>query len=277
MRRLLRTALLVAAALTAANLAGRPNRPAPPPVPGAVWMAAAQPALVHRTQCPEPQNTADPRPLLWVVDGAGDLRGCSNAVSQANLLAGTPVEVATFLWSHGHRRLLADQIDADHARDQGKRLAGLIRIRQAREPGRRVLIVAHSAGCAVALAAGDNLPADSVDRVVLFAPSVSVGYDIRPTLRASREGVDVFCSKKDWVALGLVTRVVGTTDRFGAAAAGRNGFRAGTVSADDVPLLRQHFWTADVAWTGHTGGHHGMYSTTFLHHYLFPLVGVSVR
>ncbi|MFO0801119.1 MAG: alpha/beta hydrolase [Gemmataceae bacterium] len=277
MRRLLRTALLVAAALTAANLAGRPNRPAPPPVPGAAWMAAGQPALVHRTQCPEPQNTADPRPLLWVVDGAGDLRGCSNAVTQANLLAGTPVEVATFLWSHGHRRLLADQIDADHAREQGKRLAGFVRDRQAREPGRRVLIVAHSAGCAVALAAGDNLPADSVDRVVLFAPSVSVGYDLRPTLRASREGVDVFCSKKDWVALGLVTRVVGTTDRFGAAAAGRNGFRAGTVSADDVPLLRQHFWTSDVAWTGHTGGHHGMYSATFLHHYLFPLVGVSVR
>jgi len=277
MRRILSTILLAVAALSAANLAGRPNRPAPPPVPGATWMAAGQPALVHRTQCPEPQNTADPRPLVWVVDGAGDLRGCSNAVTQANLLAGTPVEVATFYWSHGHRRLLADQIDADHAREQGRRLAALIRERQRREPGRRVVVVAHSAGCAVALAAGDNLPADSVDRVVLFAPSVSVGYDLRPTIRAAREGLDVFCSKKDWVALGLVTRVVGTTDRFGAAAAGRNGFRADTVADADVPLLRQHFWTADVAWSGHTGGHHGMYSPTFLHHYLFPLIGVSVR
>jgi hypothetical protein len=277
MRRILRTTLLAVAALSAANLAGRPNRPAPPPVPGASWMAVAPPVLVHRTQCPEPQNTADPRPLLWVLDGAGDLRGCSSAVAQANLLAGSPVEVVPYNWSHGHRRLLADQIDADHAREQGKRVAGFIRERQNREPGRRVLLVAHSAGCAVALAACENLPADSIDRVVLFAPSVSVGYDVRPTIRAAREGLDVFCSKKDWVALGFVTRVVGTTDRFGAAAAGRNGFRAAGVDADDVPLLRQHFWTAEVAWSGHTGGHHGMYSPTFLHHYLFPLVGVSVR
>ncbi|HYH65297.1 MAG TPA: alpha/beta hydrolase [Urbifossiella sp.] len=276
MRRTLRTLLLAIAALSAANLAGRPNRPAPP-VPGASWLAAGPPALVHRTQCPEHRNAADPRPLVWVVDGAGDLRGCSNALVQANLLAGTPIEVSTFNWSHGHRRLLADQVDAGHARDQGKRLAALIRERQAREPGRRVVLVSHSAGCAVTLAAGDYLPADSIDRVVMFAPSVSVGYDLRPSLRAAREGVDVFCSKKDWVALGLVTRVVGTTDRFGAAAAGRNGFRADTVTDADVPLLRQHFWTADVAWTGHTGGHHGMYSATFLHHYLFPLVGVSVR
>jgi hypothetical protein len=277
MRRIFRTALLAAAALSAANLAGRPNRPAPPPVPGASWMAVGSPALVHRTQCPEPQNAADPRPLVWVVDGAGDLRGCSNAVTQANLLAGTPVEVVTFNWSHGHRRLLMDQIDAGHAREQGKRLAALVRERQLREPGRRVVIVSHSAGCAVALAAGDVLPPDSVDRIVLLAPSVSVGYDLRPTIRAAREGVDVFCSKKDWVALGFVTRIVGTTDRFGAAAAGRNGFRADTVDGQDVPLLRQHFWTPDVAWSGHTGGHHGMYSPTFLHHYLFPLVGVSVR
>ncbi len=276
MRRTLRTALLAVAALTAANLAGRPNRPAPP-VPGACWMAAGPPALVHRTQCPEMPNAADPRPLVWVVDGAGDLRGCSNAVTQANLLAGTPVEVVNFNWSHGHRRLLMDQIDAGHAREQGKRLAALVRERQAREPGRRVVLVSHSAGCAVTLAAADYFPADSIDRVVMFAPSVSVGYDLRPTLRAAREGVDVFCSKKDWVALGLVTRVVGTTDRFGAAAAGRNGFRAATVSAADVPQLRQHFWTDDVAWTGHNGGHHGMYSPTFLHQYLFPLVGVSVR
>jgi pimeloyl-ACP methyl ester carboxylesterase len=240
-------------------------------------MAAGPPALVHRTQCPEMPNAADPRPLVWVVDGAGDLRGCSNAVTQANLLAGTPVEVVNFNWSHGHRRLLMDQIDAGHAREQGKRLAALVRERQAREPGRRVVLVSHSAGCAVTLAAADYFPADSIDRVVMFAPSVSVGYDLRPTLRAAREGVDVFCSKKDWVALGLVTRVVGTTDRFGAAAAGRNGFRAATVSAADVPQLRQHFWTDDVAWTGHNGGHPGMYSPTFLHQYLFPLVGVSVR
>jgi pimeloyl-ACP methyl ester carboxylesterase len=280
MRRTIRYALLAAAALTAAELAGRPARPAappPPPVPGAHWLGAGPRTLVHRTQCPEPQQAVDTRPLVWVADGAGDLRGCSNSLAHANLLAGSPIEVVYFNWSHGHRRLLVDQIDAGHAREQGRRLAGEIRERQLREPGRRVLVVAHSAGCAVALAAADYLPPDSIDRVVLMAPSVSVGYDLRPTLRVAREGLDVFCSKKDWVALGFVTRVVGTTDRFGAAAAGRHGFRADNVDESEVPRLRQSFWSADIAWTGHHGGHHGMYAPTFLHTYLFPLIGVSVR
>ena len=113
--------------------------------------------------------------------------------------------------------------------------------------------------------------------MILLAPSVSVGYDLRPTLRAAREGLDVFCSKKDWVALGFVTRVVGTTDRFGAAAAGRHGFTADTVPEQEVPRLRQHFWSPDVSWTGNTGGHHGMHTPAFLHTYLFPLIGVAVR
>jgi hypothetical protein len=281
MRRTVRYALFAAAALTAAalpgRLVGRPALPPPPPVPGASWLAPVPPAPVHRTQYPEAHQTRELRPLVWVVDGAGDLRGCSNSLTQANLLAGTPVEVATFAWSHGYRRMFLDQTDAAHAKEQGQRLASAIRERQAREPGRRVVIVAHSAGCAVALAAGDSLPPDSIDRVVLMAPSVSVGYDVRPTLRAAREGLDVFCSKKDWVALGFVTRVVGTTDRFGAAAAGRHGFRADTVADGEVPRLRQHFWSAEVAWTGHTGGHHGMFAPAFQHTYLFPLFGVTVR
>ena len=170
---MIRYALLAAAALTAADLAGGPvGRPAtpPPPVPGATWLTVSPPGPVHRTQYPEARQTRELRPLVWVVDGAGDLRGCSNALTQANLQAGSPVEVATFAWSHGSRRLLLDQIDAAHAREQGRRLAAEIRARQAREPGRRMVVVAHSAGAAVALAAGDNLPPDSVDRVVIMAP-----------------------------------------------------------------------------------------------------------
>ena len=103
---------------------------------------------------------------------------------------------------------------------------GEILERKAAEPGRRVVLIAHSAGCAVALAACDELPIDAVDRVILLAPSVSTGYDIRPTLWSAKEGVDVFCSKKDWVALGFVVKVVGTTDNFwSGSAAGRLGFK----------------------------------------------------
>ena len=40
--------------------------------------------------------------------------------------------------------------------------------------------------------------------MILLAPAVSVGYDVRAAVRSAREGMDVFCSKKDWVALGFV-------------------------------------------------------------------------
>ncbi|MDW8241605.1 MAG: alpha/beta hydrolase [Thermogemmata sp.] len=223
-----------------------------------------------------PERSPNSKPLVWIVDGAGDLKGCSNAIGYANAVRGQPLEVVVFPWSHGYRRLLRDQIDGEHARRQGVRLAQAILERKAREPDRRVVLIAHSAGCAVALGAGDVLPPNSVDRIILLAPSVSTGYDLRPTLQAAKEGVDVFCSKRDWVALGFVVRVVGTTDNFwSGAAAGRWGFRQARLAWQDPLIasrLRQHFWSPELAWTGHTGGHHGMHAPGFIHTFLWPLI-----
>jgi hypothetical protein len=244
--------------------------------------APAAPAHEHRTYCvgwvarSQKPELPDPRPLVWVLDGAGDLKGCSNALGAANTAAGSPVEMTVFQWSHGYRRLLKDQIDMDHARAQGERLAQAVAERKAREPGRRVVLVGHSAGCAVVLAACELLPMDSLDRVLLLAPSVSTSYDIRPTLWTAREGVDVFCSRRDWVALGFVVRVIGTTDNFwSGSAAGRWGFKPkgpNALADAEQARLRQHFWSQDVTWTGHTGGHHGMHAPGFIHAYLMPLM-----
>jgi hypothetical protein len=224
----------------------------------------------------ETAGSAVHKPLVWVVDGAGDLKGCSSALAYANAVAGNPLELAVFPWSHGYRRLLKDQIDGAHARRQGARLAEVIGEQRQRQPERRMVLVAHSAGCAVALGAGDVLPPDSLDRIILLAPSVSTGYNLRPTLLAAREGVDVFCSKRDWVALGFVVRVVGTTDNFwSGAAAGRWGFRQAQQAAQDPLIarrLRQHFWSPELAWTGHHGGHHGMHAPGFIHTFLMPLI-----
>ena len=239
--------------------------------------SAAPVVVEHRTYCADwAVAKAEVKPLVWVLDGAGDLKGCSNALTWANMLCENPVEFAVFPWSHGHRRLLMDQTDTAHAREQGARLAAAILERKAKEPKRRIVVVGHSAGCAVALAAGDVLPMDVIDRVILLAPSVSTGYDLRPTLWSAREGVDVYCSKKDWVALGFVVRVVGTTDNLkSGSAAGRFGFKPKSstpLAQAEAARLRQHFWTQEVAWTGHTGGHHGVYAPDFVRTYLMPLM-----
>lgn len=270
------TVLLVAVGATATSAGPFRKRPA------ARSQSPQSAPAEHKTYCagwlPPVERAMKPedRPLVWVLDGAGDLKGCSNALAAVNDPLGQPVELVAFQWSHGYRRLLADQTDMDHARVQGARLAQAINDRKAREPGRRVVVVGHSAGCAVALSACDLLPMEAVDRVVLLAPSVSAGYDIRPTLWSAKEGVDVFCSKKDWIALGFVTRVVGTTDNsWSGAAAGRHGFKPKgpqTLAPVEAARLRQHFWSPDVAWTGHTGGHHGMHAPGFVRAYLMPLM-----
>src|SRR5262245_15282672 len=275
MKRIIGVALIAAG--LAATGAGGPLRSRP----GARGQAPQTPTTFeYRTYCAgwtdEKPASPDTRPLVWVLDGAGDLKGCSNALVSANALSGEPVELAVFPWSHGYRRLWRDQTDTAHARLQGAKLAEAIQERRAKEPGRRVIVLGHSAGCAVALAAGDLLPIDAVERFVLLAPSVSTGYDIRPTLWSAREGLDVFCSRKDWVALGFVVRVVGTTDNPSCgAAAGRLGFKPkGPNALADLEAvrLRQHFWTPEVAWTGHTGGHHGMFAPGFIQAYLLPLL-----
>lgn len=221
----------------------------------------------------------DPRPLVWVADGAGGFGGCSQSLTQAGLHCGQPIEVCSFPWSHGYRRVILDQMHLAHAREQGRRFAAVILARKQCEPGRRVIVVAHSAGCAVALEAGKCLPPGSIDRMILLAPSVSRGCDVCPSLRASCEGIDVFCSKKDWLTLGIGARLVGTTDRYLGRAAGRHGFRTRRLGGPccDPCLLRQHFWTPEMSWTGHTGGHFGVHSPTFVQAYLFPLIDPQVR
>jgi pimeloyl-ACP methyl ester carboxylesterase len=274
MNRILRygLVLVVLAGVCVPNLTGGIFRRTPPS-DQQVGQSAAGPAWLSPREAPiTPVRTE--LPLVWVVDGAGGLGGCSHALTAANTLGGNRIEIAPFPWAHRHQKLLLDQIDLPYARQQGARLALAIRERQMREPGRRVVIVAHSAGCAVALAAGETLPPDTIDRMVLLAPSVSTGYDIRPAMRSAREGLDVFCSKKDWVALGFVTRVVGTVDRTWARAAGRHGFDVAMIARQDegeLERLRQHFWTSELAWTGHTGGHHGMHTPAFILTYLYPL------
>ena len=206
----------------------------------------------------------DSRALVWVLDGAGDLRGCSTALTKT--FADNPyVELRQFYWSHGYRRIVSDQTDYVHARRQGERLAEVIQ--DEAKAGRRIVIVAHSAGTAVALAAAEKLPPGSINRLVLLAPSVSNKYDPRPAAKACKEGIDVFCSSRDIWALGVAMRIVGTTDsRHGSQAAGRYGFEG--ISDDRI---HQYFWTKDWNALGHTGGHYGCYAPEFAKAHLLPL------
>jgi pimeloyl-ACP methyl ester carboxylesterase len=216
--------------------------------------------------------------LVLVADGAGDFRCASTTLAQVVEEAHAPLCVQPYIWSHGHFRILADQMCHDHMRNQGKHLAELVLALQQHHPETPIYLVAHSAGTGVVLIAAEALPPDSIERIILLSPAVSTRRDLRGALRAARQGVDVFYSKDDWWYLGAVVSLVGTSDRHWESAAGRVGFRPTVSCLDDGPLyekLCQHPWEESLTWTGHKGGHYGGYQPGYLKACVLPLLGIS--
>jgi pimeloyl-ACP methyl ester carboxylesterase len=213
--------------------------------------------------------------VVFVANGSGDFRSLSAKLSQAVTETAGPLQVETVAWSHGRWRFLADHLDHGNHQAQGRRLACQVVDYRRSHPGRRVYLLGHSTGCAVILAAAEELPAKSIERVVLLAPSVCVSYDLRPALRSTRAGIDVFHSSEDTAILGLGVFVVGTAEGACRSAAGLRGFDPVITSADDAALymkLHQHPWSPAVAWSGHDGGHYGSTQSGFLRAYVLPLL-----
>jgi pimeloyl-ACP methyl ester carboxylesterase len=233
--------------------------------------AGARPEVCRTNRPPLPCPTA----VVFVANGSGDIRTVTAGLDQVVAESGAPLRIETVLWSHGFGRYLSDHVDHCNQVRQGSRLADEVAAYRQARPGQKVFLVGHSAGSAVALSAAECLPADSVDRIILLAPSVCVSYDLRPALRATRGGIDVFYSREDTVILGLGMRLVGTADRCCNKAAGQYGFTPVVSGPQDWALygkLRQHPWDPGVAWSGHDGGHYGSSQAGFLRAYVLPLL-----
>jgi pimeloyl-ACP methyl ester carboxylesterase len=224
--------------------------------------------------------TAPPSAVVFVADGAGDSRDVSQKLSQVVAQTSAPLQIETFVWSRGYNRIVADQVDHDNHLIQGRKLAEqVIAYRQA-HPDRRIYLVGQSAGSALVLSAAELLPPDSIDRIVLLSASVCTTYDLRPALRAARDGIDGYHSRKDRLVLGLGMRIVGTTEGGCHTAAGRVGFRPIVNNFTDAVLyskLRQHPWDRTVRWSGHNGGHFGNHEPEFLRAFVLPLLDAGPR
>ncbi len=249
--------------------------------PAMLWVVAVLAAVAGcagtRPETAAPGLPAGPvRGVVFAVDGAGGFHATSDSLRQVIAEQGLPLWVDAVDWTHGHYRVLADQVDCGHARSEGLRLAERVASVRRACPTAAVYLVAHSAGSLVVLTAVESLPPDSVERIILLAPSVSACYDVRPALRNTRAGMDVFFSSRDLGYLGVGVGLVGTSDRrWLCPAAGRTGFRVPEGPAGDAALyskLRQHAWDPSVAWTGNRGGHYDGYQPAFLRLYVVPLL-----
>lgn len=235
-------------------------------------------------QFPPHQDVIDQPPMrplppahhvLFVADGAGDFRACSEAVRITARADGWPLEVKTYPWSHGYLRSAADHLEYSYARDRGRELAERVLIQKRERPDLPVSLLGHSDGSGVVLAAAENLPPETIDRVVLLAPSVSTDYDLRPALRAVRHGLDVFWSPQDRVWCGAFAQIAGTQNDFeNGRAAGRHGFDTANICPEDLPLyskLHQYEWNRTIAQTGNNGDHFGGYAPGHLRKFILPL------
>jgi hypothetical protein len=242
-------------------------------VAGVVALLPACAALPR--QAPAALAPVPPRHVLFVADGAGDYRAASTAIRETAQADGWPLDVRTFVWSHGYMRVFADQLDYEWARARGHDLAGAVLAQRQARPDLPVSLVGHSAGAGVVLAAAEELPPDTLERIVLLAPSVTSSYDVRPALRAARDGMDVFYSGADRLWLGVGAAFVGLADDPAETrAAGRFGFEPPAIAPADEPLyakLRQYEWTPAMDRVGHDGGHFGAYAPGHLRRFVLPL------
>jgi pimeloyl-ACP methyl ester carboxylesterase len=211
--------------------------------------------------------------VVFVADGAGNYQNASRALDNASKEGGFPLQIVTFEWSHGYLRSFADLVHYSYARAQGRRLAETVLAYRRDNPGRPVHLAGHSAGATVVLAALECLPPETVDRAVLISPSLSAGYDVRPALRGVKHGLHNFHSQRDWVYCGLITRVLGNSDRNRQACSGRVGFRVLAMPGDEYFLSKmfQRPWSPADAETGNQGGHFGNYESAFLRQWVLPM------
>jgi pimeloyl-ACP methyl ester carboxylesterase len=247
----------------------------PRPVFACLLLLFAGCALSRQGRNPDSVRSPAATGVVFVANGAGDFRVASQRLSALVIETGAPLEIELVDWSRGYGRSVTDQVDRDNQVLQGRRLAEqVIEYRQA-HPERRICLLGHSAGGAVVLSAAECLPPGSVDRMVLLSPSTSTQHDLRPVLRACREGIDHFHSRRDFFVLGLGMRIVGTTDGDHRPAAGKLGYRPMTCHPEDAILyakLRQHPWEPSQRATGHNGFHFGNIESDFMRAYVLPLL-----
>ncbi len=214
---------------------------------------------------------------VYVADGAGNFQIASRTLQSVVQADHYPLQVVPFNWSHGYGRVVADQVGYTHARMEGRRLANEVCSYHAAHPEIPIYLVGHSAGSAVVLAALENLPPGVVDRALLLSPSLSTTYDLRQALSAAQRGIYVYYSTHDYWYLGLITGVLGTSDRRWTASSGRYGFEVQDQCAgvNWYGKLYQRSWQPPDAKLGNYGGHYGNYQPEFLRAYIIPLLQPS--
>lgn len=191
------------------------------------------------------------------------LSGFTRMASQ--LLPGFDVEIRT--WGPpllGIYNLRAHERNASTAQALARDIAEW----RAAHPTEPLYLVGYSGGGAIAAMTVAALPANvKVDRLVLVAPALSVGYPAAELLFPHVDEFVVNYASDADLQVGLGTRLLGTIDGAYSTSIGHSGLRA----ADGQPLAEWRWQSADRR-AGHLGNHVAYLSRRWQRGFLLPAI-----
>jgi hypothetical protein len=233
-----------------------------------VLLVVALGFFAGRGQALDRAPTAVKPGIVYVVGGVGGIDILGLSAQWALPLAGLPHEVRDFVWTHGWGRWFQDLKDTPHLRSRAEILAAEVRKAKAEDPDRPIYLIGKSGGTGLVLAAAEQLPPNTLERIILLSSAVSPRYDLRGAFRATKGEIVSFYSPYDQLILGWGTSQFGTVDRIYGPSAGMVGFRMpeGLSQADRALYSRlvEVPWTWRMVLQGYTGGHSGTSLPTFL-------------
>lgn len=197
--------------------------------------------------------------LVLVVGGIGGIDSVGPALRWTLPRTGWQYEVRNFIWTHGTGQFFKDLQDAPHVVRKAEELADEIRRYREANPNCPIYVIGKSGGTGLVLMAAEQLPPQTLERIILLNAAVTPTYDLRPALQATKNEIVSFYSPGDWLILGWGTKQFGTIDRVHGPSAGFCGFRRpADLSPEDSLLYRrvvQVPWSLAMLGEGYGGGH----------------------
>lgn len=240
------------------------------------WRSAQlMPILSALVGCWRPHTPTEAelnRGLIYIFPGIEGGPWSMAAAYRAFRDAGVESAIRIYEWPDG-AAALTNLMSHERNRLEAARIAADIAAYRRAFPRQPIDLVGYSGGGGMAVMTVEALPSDvRVRNVILVQAALSREYDLTNLLWHVDGRLVNFHSPRDWVILGVGTRVCGTMDRTRGPAAGKDGFDLKRAVADESlhDCVEQVSWNVGMLWTGHYGGHYPIVLGEWNRRYIAP-------
>ena len=214
-----------------------------------------------------------------ILPGINGTSRFSIGIARGLVDAGYPGALEVRDWTTGHFGLFVYHLMAiERNRELAGKIAEQIVAYQDQYPGRKVNLVGHSGGAAMAVLVLESLPADRrIDHAVLLAGAISPEHDLTDALGKTESGITNFHSWGDVPHLVVGTLALGTLDRQHTISAGAEGFRPPPNLSEEgrrlyAERLQQVPYNLDMLKSNNAGGHFGPTERKFVANWVAPVL-----